>query len=113
MELNKLPAKEIGNVLKSGFKIHLPELTVLYKPNKNNFAYAVIVSKKTSKTAVGRNRIKRVIKEALHSLTAILPNWDVVIIGRSNCLKCKPNELSVKIKKAIKFKNEEHNNSTN
>lgn len=104
MELNKLPAKQIGNVLKSGTKIHLSELTLSYKLNKNVCNYAVVVSKKTSKTAVGRNRIKRVIKEALHSLATILPPWDMVIIGRANCLKCKPGELSIKLEKAIKYK---------
>jgi len=45
----------------------------------------VVVSTKVSKLAVDRNRIKRLLREAVrHLLQTILPGYDCIIIAQKN-----------------------------
>ncbi|MBE9028986.1 ribonuclease P protein component [filamentous cyanobacterium LEGE 11480] len=55
----------------------------------NESQFGISISKKVSKLAVVRNRLKRQIKAALRSLLPqIKPGWSVVIIVRSSILGC-------------------------
>lgn len=51
--------------------------------------FGISISKKVSKLAVVRNRLKRQIKAALRSLLPqIQPGWSVVIVVRSTIVDC-------------------------
>jgi ribonuclease P protein component len=51
--------------------------------------FGISISKKVSKLAVVRNRLKRQIKAALRSLMPRLqPGWTVVIVVRSSLVTC-------------------------
>ncbi len=67
----------------------------LYLPSKEkNLRFAFIVSKKISKKAVERNRVKRILKEALRLLLKknhilLSGQVDIVIIANKTLLKKK------------------------
>lgn len=49
-----------------GKTIRTPKVSLVYNPNSRGFQrFAVVVSKKVEKTAVGRNRIRRRVYEAI------------------------------------------------
>jgi ribonuclease P protein component len=51
--------------------------------------FGISISKKVSKLAVVRNRLKRQVKAALRSLLPRLqPGWTVVIVVRSSLITC-------------------------
>lgn len=55
----------------------------------NESRFGISISKKVSKLAVVRNRIKRQIRAALRKLLPLVqPGWSVVIIVRSSILEC-------------------------
>ncbi|NJN48764.1 MAG: ribonuclease P protein component [Alkalinema sp. RL_2_19] len=57
--------------------------------NQYESRFGISISKKVSKLAVVRNRLKRQIKAALRLLLPqIKPGWSVVIIVRSSILGC-------------------------
>jgi ribonuclease P protein component len=50
-------------------------------PRRKNPRFAIVVSKKVHKSAVGRNRIRRRLYEAIrHELPRLKPGMDVVLI---------------------------------
>ncbi|MEM6451923.1 MAG: ribonuclease P protein component [Cyanobacteria bacterium P01_D01_bin.105] len=52
--------------------------------------FGISISKKVSKRAVVRNRIKRQIKAVIHQrLSAIAPGWKVVIVVRPSAVECE------------------------
>ena len=56
-----------------GKSIRSPKITLIYNSNPRGFQrFAVVVSKKIEKTAVGRNRIRRRVYEAIRTE---LPNF--------------------------------------
>lgn len=63
-----------------GKTIRTPKLSLIYTPNTRNFQrFGVVVSKKIEKSAVGRNRIRRRIYEAIRTE---LPNYP----AKNDCL---------------------------
>jgi len=58
-----------------------PSLLILAKPNEQAFCrLGLVIGKKHIKTAVGRNRIKRLIRESFR--TRQLPALDVIVLAR-------------------------------
>jgi len=52
--------------------------------------FGISISKKVSKRAVVRNRIKRQIKAVIHQyLPSIEPGWQVVIVVRPSAVECE------------------------
>jgi ribonuclease P protein component len=63
--------------------------TVLYRCNRQPLArLGLAVSRRTSKRAVVRNRIKRLIRESFRQHRQQLRGFDVVIISRSTAATC-------------------------
>lgn len=59
--------------LQKGKNIRTPLLSLIYRPNSRGYQrFGVVVSKKVLKSAVGRNRIRRRVYEAIR---AELPNF--------------------------------------
>jgi len=90
--------KDFENVFSKGRKIDISELGISIIYAENNLGYprfAVVVPKKSVKLAVRRNRIKRIIREAIRHLIKKekIPNWDMVIIARKDISKMKSYEV--------------------
>ena len=61
-------------VYKHGKTIRRPKVSLVFAPNARGFTrVAVVVSKKVMKTAVGRNRIRRRVYEALRVNFEMIP----------------------------------------
>ena len=99
--IKTLKSKRIKEVLKEGKVLKAKNFMFLYLPsNDENLKFAFIVSKKVSKKAVKRNRVKRILKEALRLLLKENENWltnpfDIVIIGNKTLLKKKVVKLQL------------------
>ena len=73
--------KDFDLIFKKGRKAYSPFFGVRTIPNNLDIQrFAVLVSKKVSKKAVKRNRIKRVIREAIKTNASLFPeNTDTVL----------------------------------
>lgn len=59
---------------------------ILYKPNSACLArLGLVVGKRTAKSAVVRNRIKRVIRESFRNNRDRLQGVDIIVIARQHC----------------------------
>jgi ribonuclease P protein component len=65
--------------------------------------FAFVVSKKTEKTAVGRNRIKRRLREVVQRyITTIKPGFDIVINIKRSALSASYEELEKSFLESLK-----------
>jgi len=77
---------------------HLMTLKTSRHPKRKNPRIAVVVSKKTYKGAVGRNRIRRRLYEIMrHELPSIEYNRDIVLIVFSAEVLSVPHEELVQL----------------
>jgi ribonuclease P protein component len=61
-------------------------LLALYRPNhKTTARLGVIVGKRIAKSAVARNKIKRVVRESFRNTQAGLAGLDIIVIARQQC----------------------------
>lgn len=70
-------------VYRNGKTVHsgVCKIKYLANPRRKNPRFAIVVSKKVHKSAVGRNRIRRRFYEAIRSqIPNIKPGMDVVVI---------------------------------
>lgn len=76
-------------------KITGPDFIVRYKKAKGPFKAAVVVPKAAAKKAVDRNRIKRIITEALRQT----PKEDIsiIVIVKKNIANLKTQEVKIKL----------------
>lgn len=87
-------------VYKNGTALRSHLITIKYVANsrRRHARFAVVVSKKVHKGAVGRNRIRRRIYEVIrHELPSLRPARDVVIMVFSNELLTLPPEELTKL----------------
>ena len=76
---------------------------MLTLPNTvNTGRLGITVSKKVSKRAVDRNRIKRLVRESFRDLHTSLPNNDFVIIARNNAAKAENRTIIETLVKMFK-----------
>jgi ribonuclease P protein component len=89
-------------VFKNGVSSASKYLVMYAKPNKLNFnRLGLSVGKKAGK-AVTRNRIKRLLREAMRGLLQRSPlNYDFVIIARKSSLECELADFVRDIKKHL------------
>lgn len=89
-------------VYKNGQAIRSRLITIKYthNPHRKNSRFAVVVSKKVHKSAVGRNRMRRRVYEVIrHELPNMPRAHDVaVMIFSSEVINLPANELSETIK---------------
>jgi len=90
-------------VLKTGSRIHNPDITCVSVKTTNPVSrFAVVVSKKIAKHAVDRNRIKRLVREAIqHLLPTIKPGFDFVLIAKTNFTEKKEKEIEKVMKELL------------
>jgi len=87
-----------------GKSIHLPNFKVFYMHNnkRDDYRMAVVVSKKTEKSAVVRNRIRRRLYEAVRVDGCLAGQpYDVVFVVQNPSLaEMSATELSLQVSKA-------------
>ena len=78
-------SKRIGEIFKQGRYSHGKLLLIKFLPNdKNSVRIAISVSAKLFPLAVQRNRIKRLIREAIKPHLANLSTTDILIIAKKS-----------------------------
>lgn len=108
---NRLPKNEIDLLKSKGKRKFSKNFTLLYSiNNKENSRFAIIISKKVSKKAVDRNRIKRIVREAVklkiqdcHVANTLLAMTctDYLIIAKQSSLKLTNNEIRKEVEKLL------------
>jgi len=91
-------------VYKNGQAIrsHLVTIKVIDNPHRKHSRFAVVVSKKVHKSAVGRNRIRRRVYEVIRAeLPSFAPAHDVVVMVFSSELISLPYDELVGILKQL------------
>lgn len=94
---------EHGKTKKVSLEKNGAELFILkYYPYQHT-RFTVIVSKKVAKKSVWRNRIKRIIREAMRQLIkeGKSPNFDIVILVRQNIYRMKSYEVKEILEKVF------------
>jgi len=70
-------------------------LTVLARPNELGHArLGLAISKRIIKTAVGRNRVKRLVRESFRQHQQSLMGLDIVVLSRNGALQASNPELT-------------------
>lgn len=102
--LNRLRAsRDFERVYKQGRKAGSPYVRVfVLSSSQNTSRFGFVVSKKGARKIVDRNRIKRVLREAVRPLLPkIGQSADVVILGNSLVLKLSFTEVKKELLKAF------------
>ncbi len=90
---NRLPGSKIPNILKKGTKKESSLLKIYYELNGNS-KFTIICPKKVSKKAVERNKIKRLIREALRKkLDKEEIKINAVILAKKEIIGQKQNQI--------------------
>ena len=95
-------------VYEKGIRRYSPHLVLIaLQIESGNFTQPTMVgisiSKKVSKKAVIRNRIKRQIKAVIASkLKAIAPGWKVVIVVKPKAIECKYEHFLRELEELLK-----------
>lgn len=83
---NRLPSPEIKSLMRTGKRINGDGISLIYRKrdgsaDTSRFAFVVPVS--VDKRAVGRNRLKRLVRESVRlALPTPAPGWDGVFMVR-------------------------------
>ena len=103
--------KDYRAVYEQGIRRYSPHFTLIALPPKENKDIALIpatmfgisISKKVSKKAVVRNRIKRQIKGAIRTyLPSVDPGWKVVIVVKPKAIECKYEHFLRELEELLK-----------
>ncbi len=99
-----LKNRDFTRIIKKGNKYHTPSLSFYYTKNQNdNFRIGITISKKVSKLAVVRNKIKRQMIAILDDHYDKTKKLDIVIIVKPNSTENTFAEFKSEI---IKFINQ-------
>ncbi len=92
---HRLPPQAFAGVFKNGKRTQSEDVTLITAPSKENASrFAIVVSTKIAKRAVERNRMKRLVREAVfHLLPTIQSGIDCLIIARKNFSQKKEVEM--------------------
>ena len=103
--------KDYRAVYEQGIRRYSPHLTLIALPAKENQNTALIpattfgisISKKVSKKAVVRNRIKRQIKGVIRTyLQSVDPGWKVIIVVKPKAIECKYEHFLRELEELLK-----------
>lgn len=103
--------KDYRAVYEQGVRRYSPHLTLIAILTENSLARSstpatmlgISISKKVSKKAVVRNRIKRQIKGIIRiHLKAIAPGWKIVIVVKPKAIECKYEHFLRELEELLK-----------
>lgn len=83
-------------------KAPLPSCLLLAKYNETKPRLGFIISKKNVKNATDRNRIKRFTRDYFRRHQSLLPNLDIIFMGRKGLSELSDTELHELIEKQFK-----------
>lgn len=93
-ELRLLTPAHFGNVFQQAIPAVSPHITLLARHNALPAPrLGITIAKKKVKTAVQRNRLKRVIRESFRQHQHTLPHVDIIVIGKTGADKLTNAEL--------------------
>ncbi len=90
---------DFSNLFNKSRKINQQDLVLIVKPNDKWARLGLIVGKKTAKSAVIRNQIKRVIRESFRQVQCRLKKVDIIVIARKPCEKLSKAKIRESIDK--------------
>lgn len=94
-ELRLLTPEDFQPVFKNAIPAVSPHLTLLARKNKlQKPRIGMAIPKKHVKLAVGRNRIRRVVRESFRLQQHQLPNIDIVVVAKSGIADLSNQELN-------------------
>ncbi len=80
---NRLPASDIAPLLRRGRRARSESFDLVFRESSHGPRFAVIVSTKTDKRATARNRMKRLVREALkHTIPTMSRSIDGIFVIR-------------------------------
>ena len=103
--------KDYRAVYEQGIRRYSPHLTLIALYPKENkevvlipaTMFGISISKKVSKKAVVRNRIKRQIKGAIRTnLTRIESGWKIVVVVKPQAIECKYEHFLRELEELLK-----------
>lgn len=95
----KLKTSEFKEVFNLGKTSHSPIFVLKSMNNLIEYPrFAVVVSKKISKKAVERNKIRRRFFHAIEELLPLFKNKDYIFILNSSCSDIQYKDLLIKLK---------------
>lgn len=93
-ELRLVSPDQFDYVFKDPIKASSPNLTILARANSIDHArIGIIVSKKTMKLAVDRNRFKRLTRNHFRLNNSIFPNIDMIVLAKGKIGEFKNEEV--------------------
>lgn len=93
-QLRILKSKEYNYVFSNAYSLAKSCFLILARENKQNYPrLGLVISKKNVKLAVGRNRIKRIIRESFRHKQNFLNGVDVIVIARKCMASLNNKEL--------------------
>lgn len=102
-ELRLLTPSQFSRIFDQPVKAVSDHFTLLAKFNDlDHPRLGLTIAKKKEKTAVGRNRIKRNIRETFRLNQDKMPNIDIVVLARDNVGKADNRQLQRQLNKLWK-----------
>ena len=102
-ELRLVTPSQFSRVFDHPVKAVSDHITILAKFNDlQNPRLGLTIAKKKEKTAVGRNRIKRIIRDSFRLNQHNLPNIDIVVIARNQIGEADNKHLHKQLNKLWK-----------
>ncbi len=96
----RLSTELFKNVIEKGQSFHSPFLMLRVSLDQGSARYAVSVPKKVSKTAVGRNRLRRQVYSIIKKIeNRVNPNILIVVVLKIGAEKLKLTELTEEVEK--------------
>ena len=93
---------DVRNTIWKGTTIKMPFFIMKFISKWVHLRSTIVVSKKIDKSAVNRNRIKRIFREALRQAVEWKEiKWDMVIFPSPRTLEMKSTDLIEGLRKAI------------
>ena len=99
--------KDFDTIFRQGGTVQDSFLAVRFLSNQGKSSrFGLIVSAKTAKKAVDRNRLRRQLSEVIRlNLKRIGPGWDFVLVGKAKLVGIGYNKIEAALLNLFKKKN--------